>query len=189
MENKIERLTTTSSTNDEYENISQILVRHVDINVKMAESRISGTTIGSRGLGPCMFFLLDFYFNDAPQCYLYHYSYPIDEQGLSRRKTLLKILFIICETLKEHLAIPSMSPETLVNNTISEFRLLIGGGDKEEGCQIRESFALLNSNEIEIMKIKTNDHDVLYLYEQLLNRTTILQYVTQMMPDNQETAG
>ena len=189
MENKIERLTTMSSANDEYENISQILVQHVDINVQMAKSCISGTTIGSTGFRPCMFFLLDFYFNDEPQCYLYHYSYPIDEQGLSRRKTLLKILFIICGTLKKHPPISSMLPGNLADKTISEFRLLIGGSDKEEGCQIRESFALLNSNEIEIMKTKTNDHDVLYLYEQLLNRTTILQYVTQMMPDNQDEEG
>ncbi|CAF3883364.1 unnamed protein product, partial [Rotaria sordida] len=132
-------MTKTSLTNDEYENISQILIKHVETNVPMSKTRISRTTIGTTDLETCFFFLLDFCLNNEPCCYGYHYSFPFDEKGLSKRKILLKILSIIYRTLKIHLGISSILPEGPDENKVSNFRLLIGGDDKKEGYQTRES--------------------------------------------------
>jgi hypothetical protein len=127
-----------------YENISQILVEQVNVDVPQEQSNISRTTIGSRGIGPCLVFLFDFILNNQPICFLYHYSFPFDETVItSRRKTVLKVLSILIEKLKSHLLIPSILPEESGDNKLSNFRPLICGSNEEEGTYIRESFILL----------------------------------------------
>ncbi|CAF3205622.1 unnamed protein product, partial [Rotaria sp. Silwood2] len=176
------------STND-YENISEILVPHIDVDVEMNKADISHTTIGSDSLGPCFFFLLDFLMNDQPYCYMYHYSFPFDESKLSAEKVLIKYLNIIWDSLIETIECKITSGETLKNTKISNFKLVVGGGDLTDGQLIRQAFSLLNKDEMNVISRSFDDEHVLCFYKQLIRNTIILKPVTRNMSNKKEAQG
>ena len=174
---------------NEFENISEILVPRVNVDVPMNESGISSTTIGTHAVGPCIFFLLDFVIDDKPHSYLNHYSFPIDESNLSIEKVLIRILNIIWDSLKEKIENEIDSPEVLQKTSVSNFKLIVGGGDLVEGKLIREAFNLLNNDETNAISRLCHDQHVLSFYQQLIKNTFILKPVTRMMNGKAETKG
>ncbi|CAM4966707.1 unnamed protein product [Rotaria socialis] len=137
-----------------YENISQSLVPSVDVYVSMDEYDISYTTIGTRSTGPCFFFLLDFLTNDEQCCYLYHYNFPFDESELTVENVLVQYLDIIWNSLKYSIERKIVSSEVLEKTKISNFKLVVGGGDTTDGQLLRKAFSLLNNDEMNIASIK-----------------------------------
>ncbi|CAF3702778.1 unnamed protein product [Rotaria socialis] len=137
-----------------YDNISQSLVPSVDVYLSMDEYDISYTTIGTRSTGPCFFFLLDFLTNDEQCCYLYHYNFPFDESELIVEKVLVQYLDIIWNSLKDSIERKIVSSEVLEKTKISNFKLVVGGGDTTDGQLLRKAFSLLNNDEMNIASIK-----------------------------------
>ncbi|CAF1405825.1 unnamed protein product [Rotaria sordida] len=173
------------STND-YENISEILAPRIDVDVQMDQFDISYTTIGSDSLGPCFFFLLDFLKNDKPCYYMYHYSFPFDESKLSAKKVLVKYLNIIWDSLIESVEREVDSAKALQNTKLSNFKLVVGGGDVTDGQLLRQAFSLLDKDEINVISRSFNDEHVLCFYKQLIRNTIILKPVTKNMSNKRE---
>jgi hypothetical protein len=110
-----------------------------------------------------------------------HYSFDIDEGGMSRKEVLELFLIRICDDLKEKLKTDSIKSND--NQTgISEAQLIIAGGDVYESYLIKTAFSSLNEpNKNDITQLNF-DSDTLYLYQQLLNKTIILKSVSRNLP-------
>ncbi len=75
------------------------------------------------------------------------------------------------------------------SRTNSKYLLIVGGGDVEQADRIKQSLSLLNLNRNdETIKLFLSA-DVLYLYENFLFRTTILQLITKNIDDDEEEAA
>ncbi len=162
-------------------------VEHV--KVPMTKAGVSHGSIESDGFGPCLFFLMDFLFNDEPMCFLMHFSYEFDDSGISLFGLLEDFSHKISLKLKKCLNIRTILPDPQKDTKTSDFILIVGGGDIEESVRVKEAFSLLNSNQNhEIMKSFLSQ-DVSYLYENLLLRTVILRSITKGMDEVEEHAA
>jgi hypothetical protein len=75
------------------------------------------------------------------------------------------------------------------SRTNSKYLLIVGGDDVEQADRIKQSLSLLNLNRNdETIKLFLSA-DVLYLYENFLFRTTILQLITKNIDDDEEEAA
>lgn len=160
------------------------------ITVAMGEAKISNDTILSDGFGPCMFFLLDFIHNAQSMCYLEHFSYDFDLQDLSEMEILGLILQGICKNLINNFGTDSQPSNNMHNAThLNSFQLLVGGGALDEIYLIVKACDLLNQETNEtIIQLLNNENEV-YLYQQLLNRVTILKPVSKNLLDDEEDVG
>ncbi len=75
-------------------------------------SATSYTPIGTKYLGPCMLFLLDFLFKNQLMCFICHYSFPVDESTMSTRDVLIYLLHSISKKLKRHLKDEPLLPNS-----------------------------------------------------------------------------
>ncbi|CAF4124278.1 unnamed protein product [Rotaria sp. Silwood2] len=119
--------------------------------------------------------------NGKPHCYLYHYTFPFDEAKLPVDKVLVEYLNLIWESIKEQIQNDSESKESLSTISLSQFRLVVRGGDVAEGNKSRLAFNLLNHNEIDLTNKLSNNEYALFLYKEFIKRgTIILQPVFKM---------
>jgi hypothetical protein len=156
----------------------------VDVDVKVSHFDISDTSIGTDSLGPSVVFLLDFLQNDKPCCYLYHYSYlELDESKLkSVEEILVEYLKIIWESLKDVIENKLTSSDVLDNTNLSNFKLLVGGGDIILEKLTREAFNLLKNDEMNAMINLCDDEQILYFYKQLIKNN---YFKTSLQNDEQ----
>jgi hypothetical protein len=91
-------------------------VEHV--KVPMAKAGVSHGSIESDGFSPCLFFLMDFLFNDEPMCFLMHFSYEFDDSGISLFGLLEGFLHKISLKLKKCLKIRTILPDPQKDNKL-----------------------------------------------------------------------
>ncbi|CAF1497022.1 unnamed protein product [Rotaria sordida] len=135
----------------------EILVPYARVNVSFLEACISDDTIKTDSLGPCHFFLTDFMKNGEPNWYLCYYTFAFDEAKLPVDKVLVEYLNLIWESIIKGIENNSMSKESLSTTSLSQFRLVVGGGDVAEGNKSRLASNLLNHNEIDLTNKLSNN--------------------------------
>jgi hypothetical protein len=160
----------------------EFLVNEIDVDVEMNECDISNTTIGTDSVATCAIFLLDFLLNDEPCCFLFHYSYlQVEEHKCnSIEELLIKYLDLIWTSLKTCIENKFVSTDVLQNTKLSNFKLVVGGGDIALGKSTREAFSLLKDEEMNVIINLCVDEDILHFYKQLIKKTIILKSVARM---------
>jgi len=69
-----------------------IAVPVAEVEVEMYENRMSKTTIGTSGLGPCVAILIDLSYNGQKYCILDHYSFGLNESKMTSSEIVLIFL-------------------------------------------------------------------------------------------------
>jgi hypothetical protein len=90
------------------------------------------------------------------KCFIYHYSFPVDEKGQTPTQVLNTILHRLLDNLKLTLPANSFYIEES-RSILAIFRLLIAGGDPDESSSIHHVFSLLNGNSFNDENIFDND--------------------------------
>jgi hypothetical protein len=162
------------------------LIPHVPVDMNL--TGISEGFISSSNFGPCIAFLLQFTYNGKERCLLSHFSYGFDERGMRLYEILERFLNDIFICLTDHLGIKSIIPNPSEDVSLSNFILLIAGGDIDQSEDIKRAFSLLNlhCNNETIRLFKSPD--VLFIYYQLLSRTIILKSVEKDVSEKTEEA-
>jgi len=159
-----------------------------NVYVPIGKFDISQEHIHTDALGPCLCVLLHFVFNGQILCFMEHYSFDMDENKMSRKQVLESFLIRICKYLKRKIGSGSIKPNKKCTK-LSEARLVIAGGDINEGALVKNAFTLLNNNSsINFLRLKANS-DELYLYQLLLNNTIIFKSITRNLFDYEEAIG
>ena len=157
-----------------------IKISYVDTSVRMQESKLSRTTIGTDSLITCFCFIIDFSLNDEAHCILEHHTSPLDESTMSSSEIIICYLHHIWSLLKSHLG-DALVVYDQNRSTISNISLLLSGGCVNEGIYIRNAFLIFNLDNIHIINENYMNKEILCLYNQLKNNVMILQPMTKML--------
>ncbi|CAF3977329.1 unnamed protein product, partial [Rotaria magnacalcarata] len=118
-------------------------------------------------------------------CYLHHYSHPIDESNMVYTELLENFLTMMLEKLKRRLDLSTILPESDKPPILHDFKLIIGGGDANEALSIKYAFSFLNSTDENNFIEYFQNKEIAYLYTQLMNRTVILKSIFLCLSDEE----
>lgn len=160
------------------------------LNVEMGNERVCTEVMTTDPLGPCLFFLVSFLSEGERVCYLKHHDFAdYNDYNKPQLQVLNDFLHMISTGLKSELGTVSLRPDNPPGNAgIKPCCLAIGGGDIHESSLIKRSFSVLfNSNKS--IKIEFKDHDVAYLYQELINNIIIFASIHKNLSDDEDEKG
>jgi hypothetical protein len=157
-----------------------------NIYVAVGANEVTKEKIRTDGLYTCQFFLIDGCLNNVPFAYLNHYQCVIDsDKPLSHH--LLSLLKMFAKDLKEKYSKKLFS---IINiEMFSNMRLMAGGGTVNDKDIERNALSLLiqPSEHVKHQLVSMmTEYDCFYLFDQLVNRTVIINPVLYETSDETE---
>ncbi len=168
--------------------IMNVLRLSSDVTVPINDSRGSKDKIKTNGLGPCLGFLIDLNIDGRNVCVLSHYTFTINEEKFKTESSfLIEILYFIAAELQHSLDFTEFQYDG--KPRLSNIRLLIAGGDVDTSQRIEHVLHLLNKGQDFNIKNETDDEDLHFLYDQLINNIWIIKPVSKVLSNAEEAVG
>jgi hypothetical protein len=119
---------------------------------------------------------------------LSHYSFSINEEKFKTDSSfLIEILYFIAAELQHSLGFTKFQYDG--KPRLSNIRLLIAGGDVDTSQRIEHVLHLLNKGQDFNIKNETDDEDLHFLYDQLINNIWIIKPVSKVLSNAEEAVG
>jgi hypothetical protein len=155
------------------------------VKVPMNGTDRSNAKISTNDLGPCIAFLLTFTHNGENTAVLTHYAHSMQNKrkicGLIGK--MIRVIDFLASKTFGHFSKEDFTNERSV---VSNFHLLVTGGEPINGQWIHNALALLNAKLFFPIETICEEPHICFFYNQLIDHVTIVKFVFKMLHPKEE---